>query len=267
MRRLTLSLLAVGLVALLVMAVARPDPAAARPLALTLTPSSVPPSQTSTEAVPSATPSDPAPTSTRTATSPAPANPSATPQTAPATNTNANPNAPAATTTPTRTPAAPARTATRSATGSSATPKPGAYHYSAKFVCGQQAPGTGDETPLKPGNYATAINLHNYTDRAVALTLRPAVDYSLGAPTPRPAAASSVDIAPYSTLELDCPALLRLAGAAAGSPLRGMIDLALATRLPVAVVYTAEITDRMDLTDTGAGISIDVEYLEPFLTP
>ncbi|MCC7362609.1 MAG: hypothetical protein IT317_24220 [Anaerolineales bacterium] len=248
MRRLTLSWLAVIATALLIVAAAWPA-AAARPLAITLTPSQVPPSPTSTVAVPSATPTSPTNTPT-------------SPQAAPATSTKTNSSAPAATATATRTRAA--TTPTRTPTRVVPTPGPDAYLYAAKFVCGQQAPGTGDETPLKPGNYATAINLHNYTDHPVAVSLRPAVDYTLGAPTPRPAAATTVEIAPYSTLEVDCPTLLRLAGAAAGSPLRGMVGISLAEKLPVAVVYTAEITDRMDLTDTGAGISIDVEYLEPF---
>ncbi len=42
------------------------------------------------------------------------------------------------------------------------------WNYSAKFVCGlqgiQTAPG---EPPVKPGNYATEINIHNYNYREV----------------------------------------------------------------------------------------------------
>ena len=47
------------------------------------------------------------------------------------------------------------------------------FNYSVKFVCGtlRAASGLGEkgEPPVKPGNYATEINIHNYTYRDVGI--------------------------------------------------------------------------------------------------
>ena len=46
------------------------------------------------------------------------------------------------------------------------------WSYAAKFVCGQQAPlnqGAAGEPVVKPGNYATDINIHNPNYRAAPL--------------------------------------------------------------------------------------------------
>ena len=42
------------------------------------------------------------------------------------------------------------------------------YQYAAKFICTSDIPGTSQQSPgLLPGNYATAINIHNPSTRAV----------------------------------------------------------------------------------------------------
>ncbi len=46
------------------------------------------------------------------------------------------------------------------------------WSFAAKFVCGQQPPlqqGTAGEPVVKPGNYATDINIHNYNYRSTFL--------------------------------------------------------------------------------------------------
>jgi hypothetical protein len=71
-------------------------------------------------------------------------------------------------------------------------------------------------------------------------------------------------------LEIDCRDIWTLTETAAGTFIKGMVDIGIPQELPVVAVYTAEVTDLMDpesLTTTGAGISIDVEYIEPFLEP
>jgi hypothetical protein len=137
-----------------------------------------------------------------------------------------------------------------------------------KFVCGLQKPASmnGSEPPVKPGNYATAINIHNYQETVPCGTLRPALHYSLEASSLPPVfPVSQFLVAPLSVLEVDCNSLWRLTGSKPDTFLKGMLDLGLASELPVVAVYTAEITDRMGITGTGAGISIDVEYLSPFI--
>lgn len=137
--------------------------------------------------------------------------------------------------------------------------------YMVKFVCGLQEQTSNGEPPVKPGNYATALNLHNYTEGTACAALRPALHYLPGETAPAPAKWQSLSLAPASDLEVDCNYLWKITGTKPGSFLKGMLDVALSQKLPLAAVYTAEITDRMGLTGTGAGLSIDVEYLTPFL--
>ena len=112
----------------------------------------------------------------------------------------------------------------------------------------------------------TAINLHNYTDRSVCGTLRLALDYTLEAPETLPTFEPKIfEIAPLRTLEIDCNTLWATTRIEPGAFMKGMVDIGLATNLPAVAVYTAEITDQMGITNSGAGISIDVEYLTPFI--
>jgi hypothetical protein len=72
------------------------------------------------------------------------------------------------------------------------------YIYSAKFVCGS-IPGSGDaaafeEPPVKPGNYATAINIQNVTSDTSTFTYRTSVARAVdpeAAPGPVSSAASA----------------------------------------------------------------------------
>jgi hypothetical protein len=75
----------------------------------------------------------------------------------------------------------------------------------------------------------------------------------------------TITIAPFSVLELDCNELWSYMALEPGEFIKGMVDIGSPVLLPVAAVYTALVTDHMEITETGAGISIDVEYIEPFL--
>jgi hypothetical protein len=60
--------------------------------------------------------------------------------------------------------------------------------FAVKFVCGFQPPitgATGGEPPVKPGNYATEINIHNYMFQQVAITKRVLTLVHLGQPVGR----------------------------------------------------------------------------------
>ncbi len=138
-------------------------------------------------------------------------------------------------------------------------------HYMVKFVCGLQAEVETGEPPVKPGNYATAINLHNYTGEEIVLTYRPALHYTVGADLPPTFELKTIAIAPFSVLELDCNELWNYMALEPGEFIKGMVDIGSPVLFPVVAVYTALVTDHMEITETGAGISIDVEYIDPFL--
>lgn len=140
-------------------------------------------------------------------------------------------------------------------------------HYMVKFVCGYQKPlaAGGGEPSVKPGNYATAINIHNYLDSTECGVQRPALHYTINSKTIPPVFDESFfEIASASVLEINCNTIWSLTGIKSGAFIEGMLDLGFSEELPVVVVYTAEITDKMGFTGSGAGISIDVEYLSPF---
>jgi hypothetical protein len=141
----------------------------------------------------------------------------------------------------------------------------GYIHYMVKYVCGVQTEVDSGEPPVKPANYATAINIQNYLDSEQVLSFRPALHYLLGEEAPPIFGRQEVSVAPLSGLSLDCNSLWEYMEIDPGTFIEGMVDIRASITLPVAAVYTAEITDHMEeLTDTGAGISIDVEYIQPF---
>jgi len=139
-------------------------------------------------------------------------------------------------------------------------------HYMVNFVCGFQDVATSGEPPVKPGNYATAINIHNYSEQTITLVKRPALHYNdLDGSPPASYDKLSTEIAPLSVLEVDCNDIWAQTGIEPGTFTKGMIDLGMSAQLPVVAIYTSSIVDTMSLTNTGAGISMDIEYIEPFI--
>jgi len=139
--------------------------------------------------------------------------------------------------------------------------------YMVKFVCGYQDSNfTVVEPGVKSANYATAINLHNYSDEWVCGLKRPSLDYTeFNQALPPVINLQGFEIAPFSVLEVDCNSIWASTDNPYGTFLKGMIEISLGQNLPAVAVYTAQITDQMEFTNTGAGISIDVEYLTPFV--
>jgi hypothetical protein len=141
--------------------------------------------------------------------------------------------------------------------------------YSVKFVCGL-VPFTGDhQAPLNPGNYATAVNIHNYTAATVSGSYRIALHYRDGDPTPPIIGTKNINPKKFRTLEIDCVNIWSKVGLPPGTFVKGMLHIGLAQNLPIAAVYTAQ-TNLSDPVmpvppDAGAGISIDVENISPFL--
>ena len=62
------------------------------------------------------------------------------------------------------------------------------FNYSVKFVCGTLTSSTAfqerGEPPVKPGNYATEINIHNYTYGQQGVGIRKKVLMLVGPPSP-----------------------------------------------------------------------------------
>ena len=157
----------------------------------------------------------------------------------------------------------------------------GAYmwNYSVKFVCGRQpaADAAGHnlegEPPVKPGNYATEINIHNYSYREFKLRKKLLVLVEKGEVVgrepdivrPDPERFASVGLTPDSATLDDCNALWKMAGgvpAGVNPPLTiGYLVLISPVDLDVDAVYTAEVGQGVAGApfEQPTGISIDVE--------
>lgn len=130
---------------------------------------------------------------------------------------------------------------------------PAAFHlfvYSVAFVCGKQVDNCCGCAPVRPGHYATEINIHNLGERAAPVLKRVIPLVLAGAVRgrePKAAAIAAVDVIilpPHSATMDDC---CRLQELLLGSPVSG--DAALTTgvleifstvELAVTAVYTKE---------------------------
>jgi|SwirhirootsSR2_FD_contig_31_7421231_length_835_multi_3_in_0_out_0_1 hypothetical protein len=152
------------------------------------------------------------------------------------------------------------------------------WSYAAKFVCGYQPPVTAagqvGEPVVKPGNYATDINIHNPNYRNIRLDKKLIVLVQAGqaianepqSVEPRKIFSMTLN-ADFATMD-DCNNLWKLLGVtalpAAPAPTLtiGYLVILSPLELDVDVVYTAEVNAKPagSLTDSDAtGISIDVE--------
>ncbi len=147
-----------------------------------------------------------------------------------------------------------------------ANPKTRPVQYSAPFVCGWLPPVPPDlDQHLKPGDYATAINIHNHLDNNVGVSKRVALHYRMGTPAPPVVSFSNTVIRTRAVLEIDCVDIWAMAGLPPGSFVKGAVHIGLDTRLPVAAIYTSQTHDDPNAgPGPAAGHSIDVEIIEPF---
>jgi hypothetical protein len=106
------------------------------------------------------------------------------------------------------------------------------FQYAAKLVCGRP-----EAEELAPGQYFTAINVHNPTERDVALRKKIAVAGRGERPGP---VSNFVDtrLGPDEALEIDCPDLRAHAGADEAL-LKGFVVIESDVELDVVAVYTA----------------------------
>jgi len=150
--------------------------------------------------------------------------------------------------------------------------------YSVKFVCGLQLPNPNlvppSEPPVKPGNYATAVNVHNFHNGQTVTIAKKAV---IANPEDQPPGAISpfrkVTLGPDQALEIDCPDIVSLlANPLVGLPpfIKGFVEVISPAPLSVTGVYTAQ---ACEVTTAGAAcqpsgpVSIDVVPEQAFTGP
>ncbi len=122
-----------------------------------------------------------------------------------------------------------------------------AFGYSVKFICGIQDECACECSPVRPGRYATEINLHNYSTRDVRLSMRfiPLVLAGAAAgraPTSSSARAEDTMLLPRQSATLiDCCRItqLLLNGESNALPLTlGFLEITATGDIAVTAVYT-----------------------------
>ncbi|MGH9722485.1 MAG: trypsin-like peptidase domain-containing protein [Bryobacteraceae bacterium] len=141
----------------------------------------------------------------------------------------------------------------------------GRFSYSVKFVCGVQADQDCGCQPLRPGHYATEINIHNFQEREAKIEKRILPLVLAGAArgrepsVVRPAGIDTLVLPPHTATMDDCCRIAELLfGAPPAQPLPltlGFLEIVSPVELKVTAVYT--------VTDLKSGsASIDVKTVE-----
>jgi hypothetical protein len=167
----------------------------------------------------------------------------------------------------------PAQAATPSPTPSKApvptpTPVRNAFFYSVKFVCGLETPAPSlkppQELPVKPGNYATAINVHNFRSLNLCIAKKAVVAFpEAQGPTRLISPFRPFALIPDGAFDIDCADILSLfpAGSALPPFIEGFVEIQSPVQLNVQAVYTSQ---TCHTSSTAAGctslgeLSIDV---------
>lgn len=123
------------------------------------------------------------------------------------------------------------------------------FQYAVKFVCG-----AAEGRHVAPGQYFTAVNVHNPMLSATGFRWKVATALSLGA---EGSVSNFVDakLKPDGALEVDCPYIFRMLRATSGFA-KGFVVIESGTELDVTAVYTA--AGRTQQVE-----SIDVERIPP----
>jgi hypothetical protein len=140
-----------------------------------------------------------------------------------------------------------------------------AFVYSVKFICGVQDECGCEGSSVRPGKYATEINIHNYQDTETRITKNVLPVVFVGAAVgrePRVVRRRAVDalvMPPHTATMDDCHRLTELllgAPSTSSMPLTiGFLEIVSTQELNVTAVYTA--------SDLKSGsLSIDVEQVE-----
>jgi hypothetical protein len=133
-----------------------------------------------------------------------------------------------------------------------------------KFVCGEQSDDCCHCAPVRPGHYATEINIHNFHDREVSILKQVIPLVLAGAARGREPQTAGVTArekillpAHSATMDDCCRILDLLLGAKPAAPVPltiGLLEITSPVKLALTAVYTA--------TAPGSGsISVDVESI------
>jgi hypothetical protein len=133
-----------------------------------------------------------------------------------------------------------------------------AFSYSVKFLCGVAKNAGCDCAPLRPGHYATEINIYNFQAREITIRKR-FVPVILSGAVTGPRAEETLVLPPRSATMDDCCRMAEmLFGGTPPSALPltvGFLEIVSPSELSVTAVYT--------VSDGPAGrVSIDVEQVE-----
>lgn len=145
-------------------------------------------------------------------------------------------------------------------------PGQAAVQYSVPFICGWLPPVPPDlEQHAKPGDYATAINIHNPTTTRIVIEKQVALHYRMGSPAPPAIPSVKARIDKVRVLQIDCVDIWAMAGLPPGSFVKGAVHLGMPVELQVAAIYTSQTHDDPNAgPGPAAGHSIDVEIITPF---
>lgn len=140
------------------------------------------------------------------------------------------------------------------------------FSYAVKFVCGVEAECDCACTPVRPGIYATEINIYNHNDKEAAIRKRIVPVVMAGAPAgrePRFVASRADDkitLPPHTATMDDCCRIAELllgAPAQGATPLTvGFLEIVSPIELSVTAVYTAT-------GPNGKNVSLAVEQIAP----
>jgi hypothetical protein len=122
------------------------------------------------------------------------------------------------------------------------------YQYAVKVVCGEADPCRRPRGIVAPGEYFTAVNVHN-PSRSETVPIRWKV--AVGQPGVQPGPVSpffAARLKPDEAVEIDCPDILR-ASEHRGRPLKGFVVIESARELDVVAVYTATRGGGVDALD------------------
>jgi hypothetical protein len=115
---------------------------------------------------------------------------------------------------------------------------PAAAIYPVKFVCGTQAPIRGQtapaEPPVKPGNYATVINIE-----ALVNDVQVASIVSVANSTSKPVSGPGFGLLVNQTRDITCADISKAIGTSAPF-ITGFINISPANALTVTAVYTSQ---------------------------
>jgi hypothetical protein len=137
------------------------------------------------------------------------------------------------------------------------------YTYSVKFICGEQRDCSCECTSVRPGIYATEINIHNYHEKEVRVVKHITPLILAGASIGRepkfglPKAKDHIILPPHGATMDDCCRLGELLfGGKPSSPMPlmiGFLEITSTEDLAVTAVYT--------VSSASGSISIDVEQI------